>query len=399
MKKSLLALAVAAFASSSVMAANVYDKDGTSMDIYGRIQAVYYSHNSGANNNDANDGNVVGSGRLGLDLRTQLTDGIAGFAHAEWNMADSDGYDTFDSRYLWVGVDFGPYGMVKAGKFEDAVKYVVEVTDIFDDWGCVGQLGNDDRRNGMIGYYWSGYGLDVNVTFGTAKDGQQVDGAFLAEAIYDENGLLVDFDSESADIKYSYAASVGYTTPDVLFGPISIRAGFGGAEFQGRNDGAYKIGGEDAYLGNFYDSYYQWAASVSWGKLNDGLYLGLTANARHFDLYENFLASEYDVTGVEFVVSYGFANGVTASIGYEWMNIDYEFTSFIKSTLNPSDDSNAYVIPVYVTYQVNPNFLLWLEARFDAGTDDGDRDNFELFSNGVYSYDENIFSIGARYTF
>lgn len=306
MKKSLLALAVAALASSSVMAANVYDKDGTSMDIYGRIQAVYYSHNSGANNNDANDGNIVGSGRLGFDLRTQLTDGIAGFAHAEWNMADSDGYDSFDSRYLWAGVDFGPFGMVKAGKFEDAVKYVVEVTDIFDDWGCVGQLDNDDRRNGMIGYYWSGYGLDVNLTFGTAKDGQQVDGAFWGDT-QDEDGDPIE---ETVDIKYSYAASIGYTTPDVLFGPISIRAGFGGAEFQGRDDGSYKLGNGGAYSDNDYKSYYQWAASVTWGNLNEGLYLSLTGNARHFDLYDNYFASEYDVTGVEFVVSYGFANGV-----------------------------------------------------------------------------------------
>lgn len=395
MKKSLLALAVAALASSSVMAASVYDKDGTSMDIYGRIQAVYYSHNSGANNNDANDGNIVGSGRLGFDLRTQLTDGIAGFAHAEWNMADSDGYDSFDSRYLWVGADFGPFGMVKAGKFEDAVKYVVEVTDIFDDWGCVGQLDNDDRRNGMIGYYWSGYGLDVNLTFGTAKDGQQVDGAFWGDT-QDEDGDPIE---ETVDIKYSYAASIGYTTPDVLFGPISIRAGFGGAEFQGRDDGSYKLGNGGAYSDNDYKSYYQWAASVTWGNLNEGLYLSLTGNARHFDLYDNDFASEYDVTGVEFVVSYGFANGVGVAVGYEWMNIDYEYAAYTKETTNLSDDTNAYVIPVYVTYQVNPNFLLWLEARFDAGTDDGANDDFEMLSNGVYSYDENIFSIGARYTF
>lgn len=81
------------------------------------------------------------------------------------------------------------------------------------------------------------------------------------------------------------------------------------------------------------------------------------------------------------------------------MNIDYEYAAYTKENYNYSDDSNAYVIPVYVTYQVNPNFLLWLEARFDAGTDDGASDDFEMFSNGVYSYDENIFSIGARYTF
>ena len=40
MKKSLLALVIAACASQSVMAATVYDKDGTSLKVGGRVQAV-----------------------------------------------------------------------------------------------------------------------------------------------------------------------------------------------------------------------------------------------------------------------------------------------------------------------------------------------------------------------
>ena len=47
MKKSLLALAIAALAASSaVSATTVYDKDGTSLDIYGRVQSVIYSRNA-----------------------------------------------------------------------------------------------------------------------------------------------------------------------------------------------------------------------------------------------------------------------------------------------------------------------------------------------------------------
>ena len=42
--------------------------------------------------------------------------------------------------------------MCCAGRFEDAVKYVLLPTDIFDDWGCVGQAGNDVKRDGMFGY-------------------------------------------------------------------------------------------------------------------------------------------------------------------------------------------------------------------------------------------------------
>ncbi len=384
MKKSLLALSVAAFAAASISSASaftVYDKDGTTMAIGGRMQAVYYSHNSGENKStDSNDGNITATGRLNIDLRTQLTDGIAGIAFVEWNVADGDKKESFDVRDLWVGADFGQFGVLKAGRFRDAVQYVTAPTDIFDDWGCRGQMGNDDRRAGMIGYYWKGYGVDVNATFGTAKDDQQVDGAF-----YGEDG------AEAVDIKYSYALSAGYTSPDVLFGPISFKVGFGGAQFQDEGDA-------DDYRGNDYDSYTQWAASLSWGRLDNGLYIALMGNQRDFDMLSGSDYGDYTVTGVEFVVSYGFANGVTTSIGYEWMNIDRDGVTDGRA----SADVDAYTIPVYVKYQINPNFRIWAEARFDVGTDEDDNSNkdFDDVSKGVYWNNcENIFSIGARYMF
>ena len=280
---------------------------------------------------------------------------------------------------------------MKFGKFEDAVKYVIATTDIFDDWGCAGQLGNDDRRDGMLGYSWSGYGVDVNLTFGTAKDGQQVDGAFFAES---GNGNQDGTSAEKADIEYSYAASVGYTSAPVLFGPISVKAGFGGAQFQDQ-DAADNHG--DDYYNNIYDSYSQWAVAASWGTLGDGLYLGVMGQARDFDVNQTYYTGaetgydDYTVSGVEAVVSYGFANGVSLTTGWEWMNIDMDGAEGI--------DSDAYVIPVYVNYQINPNFRVWAEARFDAGTDDGKNDSFVDASNGVYNYEENVFSVGARYTF
>ena len=74
MKKSLLALAIAALAAlSAVSATIVYDKDGTSLDIYGRVQSVIYSRNANGAGANANDNTIVASGRLGFDMRTQLT--------------------------------------------------------------------------------------------------------------------------------------------------------------------------------------------------------------------------------------------------------------------------------------------------------------------------------------
>ena len=385
MKKSLLALAVAAFAvSSAASAATVYDKDGTSLAVYGRIQGVVYSHNTGINKtgNSYEDTGLQGSGRLGLDMRTQLTDGIAAFAKAEWEMADGgEGRggskhddDSFESRYLWVGADFGQYGQLKAGKFEDAVKYVLLPTDIFDDFGCNGQLDNDDKRDGMFMYTWSGYGVTANVSYQTAKDNQKVDGAWLSN----------NSAKERVDINDAYAISVGYQSGDVLFGPIGVRLGYAHTDFQ---DDVPTSDSKNYTFSSNFDDYDQYAASLYWGSVNVGPYVGALYQTRDFGMKNG--ANDYQVQGAEFVVAYGFENGVSLRAGYNWMNYDED----------NGPDVDAHTIPVIAMYNVTPNFRVWAEARFDAGTDEDNDVTKDFYEVTGQNFNENVYSVGARYTF
>lgn len=73
MKKSLLALAIVAVATTtSVNATVIYDKDGTSIDAYGRVMAVFYSQDYGNGGTAANDGNLNSSSRLGFNFRSEI---------------------------------------------------------------------------------------------------------------------------------------------------------------------------------------------------------------------------------------------------------------------------------------------------------------------------------------
>ena len=373
MKKSLLALAVAAFAASSASAATVYDQDGTSLAVGGRIQAVVYSQDANQGGQPASgDASLVGSARVNVAMRTQLTDGIAGFAFVEWDAADSDKKQNFEARDLYVGADFGAFGQLQAGRFRDAVyQGVTSTTDVFDDWGCDGQMGNDDRREGMIMYSWSGYGVDFKATYETAKDKVNMDGAWL--------------EGESVNVKNGFSASLGYTTPDVLFGPIAVKAGYGYYRMQ-----------DDAKDDSNYDNYKQWAAALSWGTKAAGPLVAVTYQARDFTVDGNYTKmNDYTVSGVEAVVGYGFDNGVAIRAGWEWMNIDEDGAD--------GADVDAYTLPVYVNYQINPNFNVWAEARFDVGTDDG-VDGFDattkwMKGSTATNFEENVYSVGARYTF
>ncbi len=409
MKKTFLALAVAAVAAASVaQAATVYDKDGTSLAVYGRVQSVIYNGDT-SSSSDYNDNSMDTSARLGLDMRTQLAPWVAGFGKVEWEAANGDtgeDDDDFNGRYLWVGFDFGQFGSVKFGKFEDAIKYAIAPTDIFEDFGCVAQLGNDDRRSGQMMYEWSGYGVDFKLSCSTASDNQQVDGAYYAD--------------EKLDINAGFAASVGYTSPDVLFGPISIKAGYSYAEFQGTDEDDFNTR-DSTY---WYDDYNQWAVSLSWGS-DVGFYTAVMYQSRTFSMnsadnqYGYVILNDsnigagniedYTVQGVEFVVRYGFENGMSILAGYQWQNLDFDgatigYGPFTESNGSYTTSNNeawnggdfdASAINLEFDYQITPNFKVWTEARWDVDTDEG----YDTATNGVTNYEEDCYSIGARYTF
>ena len=379
MKKSFLALAVAALAATSIAstasATTVYDKDGTSMAIYGRVQSVYYSEQQSGVSND--EGSFNSSARLGVDVRTPLTSGIAAFAKAEWEGANgnnkNDEEDGFDARYLWVGLDFGQFGQVKVGKFEEAIKYAIGPTDHWED----------------VQYQWSGYGVDAFLSYAFAKDNEHLDGAY--------------FNGENVDIDYSVSGALGYTSPDVLFGPIGVRAGFLYGQLadnpaeNGNNNIAdlSKLGVNVPGLDVWLDDYTQFAVSAFWGSLAQGPYVAAVYQQRDFGTNVKYNGAssnvdlDYTVSGYEFTVAYTFANGLRLATGYETQKVELD---------NEDGDVDAATIPVLALWRINPNFDVWAEARFDAGTDDDETDGHFDKVAGT-SYAENFFALGLRYNF
>lgn len=391
MKKNLVALAVAALAVSSFASANaatIYDKDGTSLAAYGRVQSVYYSnHATGvSNNNDS----INTSGRLGLNMRSQITNDIAAVGKLEWEVANgdsADGQNNFSARYLWAGLDFGAGGQLTVGRMEPAMKYAISLTDCFDDWGCAGLAGNDDKRDGTIKYAWNGYGFDVIASVSLAEDGEHIDGAYAL--------------GEKADVEYTASFALGYTSPDVVFGPIAVRAGYETAQFaDGKVDGFYQNASRyydsktSSWVndGERFDSYDQFAIQAAWGSLDVGPYIAATYQQRKFDLVAlpgaTDAISEAKLSGYEVVVGYAFGNGVSVRTGYLAQN--YEVGS---------EDVDAAVVPVYVNWQLNPQFNVWAEARFDAGTDADDNGGKNFFDVTGVNYEEDVFSVGMRYSF
>ena len=376
MKKSLLALAVVA-AATSANAATVYDKDGTSLAVGGRVQSVVYNGNADAAEIAEKDAGLVNSARLNIAGSTKINDSVSVFAFSEWNMADGNTSgqswgDSINTREQYVGADYGDFGKILGGKTYDAANAVLAATDVFEDFGArlQGSI-NGDRRTGMFRYVYDNNGIFGSVSYQTASDETTVAG-------------------QKANVEGGFAAAAGYTFDNVVFGPLSFKAGYSYVKGQDDSDelkGLITNYGKDGTWG--FDDFKIISASLSWGSTDNGLYLGALYNTqRAKQRLDGAQSSNADkVKGYEFVVGYTFDNGIGAFTGYNFVDVKTK-----EGSIN--SDSEIYRrVPVYVNYAINDNFNIWGEAEFDANSTSEKDHQLQGGETGT------MLSAGARYTF
>ena len=376
MKKSLLALAVVFAASSATAsAATVYDKDGTTLSVGGRVQSVLF--NGFYKKAGEKDSSLVNSARFNIAGNTKVNDYLSVLAFSEWDMADGESKNIGDnlvSREQYVGADFGSFGKLIAGKTLDSTRQVMAATDIFEYIDVQNDTGiNGDRRNGLFRYDYNNNGLFASVTYETAADNQKIFG-------------------QKFDVQNGYAVALGYTFDNVVFGPLSIKAGFNFIDGQNDDfDGAVYNNAKS--LGKLNNAK-NFATSIAWGSSSEGLYLAALYYSQKVDFAidhnkgeanKKGLNDNFDRKGYEFTAGYGFDNGIGIYTGYQTQQLKYKYYGYTEK-----DNYDLRRVPVQVKYTYNPNFKVWAEAEFDANSDDK-YDSAELRGTE--------FNVGARYTF
>ena len=360
MKKSLLALAVLAVATSAT-AATVYDKDGTSLKVGGRVQAIAYNGNFGKAGED--DSTLKNSARFNVAGTTKVNDAVSVFAFTEWEASNGDDTDNFVTRDQYVGADFGAFGKVQAGKSLNSIYDVQAATDVFEETGALVQGDtNGDRRSGTFRYIYDNNGLYAAASFQIAQDEVKVVG-------------------EKVDVENGFGLGLGYTFDNVVFGPLSVKAAY---DYVKTQDDYLVVLDDDGEIEKqrWIDTFKNTAVSVAWGS-DTGLYFAGLFNTYKVN-YNNDLNGDINyrkkVKGVELVAGYGFDNGLSLTIGYDVKD------SKKKATGWTSPSTIERRVPVIANYQVAPTFKVWAEAEFDANSNDSE-------DRGT------LVAAGARYVF
>ena len=369
MKKSVLAVAIAAaaFAASAASAAQVYDKDGTTLAVGGQIEFMAGNAGNTYFQNSGRDATTRDRARLTMAGRTQLTSNIAAYAYNEWQVqhnGDSKEDQNLSARQQFLGVDFGTFGKVQMGRYKDPFVFASSAVDVLDEVGVV--AGNDERNSGHLSYMWKGFGFDAGVSyqFAETKYNTDTDGAF--------------------DVDSGFSVYAGYTSPAVLFGPISVRAAYLYLNGQDKNETTSPFTGLKAGL--YVDDLKTVDGSLAWGTNGKGFYVATNYAYAKTTYIDSDVEQKVKIW--ETVATYGFENGVRLGASYHFINTELEGKDY---------DADQKYFQLLADYNVTPNFKIWAETCIDAGSDDGARAAKFIAKDGKDA--NNTVMFGARYVF
>ncbi|TON74974.1 porin, partial [Vibrio parahaemolyticus] len=232
MKKTLIALSVSAAAmATGVNAAELYNQDGTTLEMGGRAEARL----------SMKDGDVADASRIRLNfLGTQaINDNLygVGFWEGEFTTSDYDkdgnnvsGNDTIDNRYAYAGLG-GAFGEITYGKNDGALGVITDFTDIMAYAGntAADKLAVADRADNMLSYKGQFENLAVKASYRFA-DREEVNGEYTdnkqdgysLSAIYAvaDTGLELGAGYADQDEANEYMLAASYTMGDLYFAGI-----------------------------------------------------------------------------------------------------------------------------------------------------------------------------------
>ena len=371
MQRKVLALMIPALLmAGAAHAAEIYNKDGNKLDLYGKVDGLHYFSDDASKDGDQT------YMRLGFKGETQINDMMTGFAQWEYNIQanNTEGSDNQSwTRLAFAGVKVGDYGSFDYGRNYGVLYDVEGWTDMLPEFGGDSYTYADNfmtgRANGVATYRNTDfYGLVQGLNFALQYQGNNEDASNNQEGT--NNGR--DVRHENGD---GYGLSATYD-----FG-MGFSAGAAYASSDRTNDQEMHTtaGGDKADA---------WTAGLKYDANN--IYLAaMYSETRNMTPYgdahdENTVANK--TQNFEVTAQYQFDFGLRPAISY--------LQSKGKDLGNGQDDKDLVkYADVGATYYFNKNMSTYVDYKINLLDED---DSFYK-NNGIGTDD--IVALGLVYQF
>ena len=388
MKRKVLAMLVPALLmSGAANAAEMYNKDGNKVDLYGKVDARHtFSDNAG----DDGDETYV---QIGFKGETQITDDLVGFGQWEYKTYANDTEDAGDTsfnRLAFAGLKYGDFGSFDYGRNYGVVYDVEAWTDMLPVFGGDSYTWTDNymvgRTNGVATYRNNDfYGLVDGLNFALQYQGAN-EGANANE---DQEGTKNGHD----DVRFQNGDGFGMSsTYDFDFG-LTLGAAYSSSDRTNdqvaAGNGRYNrfskyAGGERAEA---------WTVGAKYDA-NDVYLAMMYAETRNMTPYgSDGIANK--TQNFEAVAQYQFEFGLRPSLAWVYSKgIDLGGNAYHPGNgYDYVDQDLVNYIDVGMTYSFNKNFSTYVDYKINLL----DEDDAFYNDNGIATDD--IVGVGMIYQF
>ncbi len=308
MKRNILAIVIPALlAAGAANAAEIYNKDGNKLDIYGKVDVRHYFADAKKANEGKSEDGDDSRVRVGIKGDTQITDDLTGFGRFEWETKTNKGESNAENknRLAYAGLKFADFGSINYGRNYGVIYDTNAWTDVMPLWGGDTMAQSDNfmtsRNRNLLTYRNTDmFGYVDGLSFALQYQGKNGDNNKSTAGLTKDNGDGFGF-STAYDLGWGVTLGGGYSnstrTPNQKEGRANVATG-DKAE-------AWNVGGKfdanDLYLAAMY---------------------GQTLNMTRYSAGQN--AAGDDLTGIankteniELVAQYMFSDyGLKPSLGY-----------------------------------------------------------------------------------
>ncbi|MBU3891442.1 porin OmpF [Serratia rubidaea] len=345
MKRNILAVVIPALlAAGAANAAEIYNKDGNKLDLYGKVNGLHYFSDS---KSDDGDQSYV---RFGFKGETQINDQLTGYGQWEYNIqannseGGSDAQNGNKTRLGFAGLKFAEYGSLDYGRNYGIVYDPMGWTDMLPEFGG-DSAGSDNfmvgRSTGLLTYRNNDFfGLVDGLNFGLQYQGKN---------------------ERNDDIKRSNGDGWGISTTYELPVGVGFSAAYASSDRTDKQTNATYGRGEGRAE--------QWAAAMKYDANN--VYLaamyGETRNATYIEndkvgsSHRGFTGFANKAQNLELVAQYQFDFGLRPSIAY--------VQSKGKDIEGIGDADLIKYVDVGATYYFNKNMSTYVDYKINQLND------------------------------
>ena len=379
-------------AAGAANAAEIYNKNGNKLDLYGKVDGLrYFSDDAGS------DGDQTYA-RLGFKGETQINDMLTGYGQWEYNIqANGTEGDKGDSwtRLAFAGLGFAENGTFDYGRNYGVVYDVEAWTDMLPEFGGDTYTQTDvymlGRTNGVATYRNHGFfGLADGLNFALqyqgnnegSSVGQEGSGNSENRKLAKENGDGFGM-STSYDFDFGLSLGAAYSSSDRTNDQVA----------RGYNDG---INSRNNYAGG--DKADAWTIGAKYDA-NDIYLAAMYAETRNMTYYgggngESNGGIANKTQNFEVVAQYQFDYGLRPSIAYlQSKGSDLGGQEVSHGNWRYVDKDLVKYVDVGMTYYFNKNMSTYVDYKINLLDED---DSF-YESNGIATDD--IVAVGLVYQF